>query len=151
MLQVTMSVTCHSGSTPLLMTTIPAVETNRPLPPNPFDKDLHSLFHAAYDQCLKHQEAAQLSKQEATTTSKEEEYAKEVVYGRCLGYLLTETPHTDAKHIAADEIIGCDGCRENMNQPAETCINHIIRLCQRFAFTQLIPINVSDSPTEQGG
>ena len=125
-----MSVTCLCGPTPLLMTTIPALETNRPLPPNPFDKDLHALFRAAYDQCLKHEEVAQLSKQEATTKSKEEEYAKEVVYGRCLGYLLTETLHTDAKRIVADEIIGCNGCREKMNQLAETYINHIIRLCQ---------------------
>ena len=125
-----MSVTCHCGPTPLLMTAIPAVETNRPLPPNPFHKDLHALFRAAYDQCLKHEEAAQLSKDGATTKEQQEKYAKGVVYGRCLGYFLTETPETNGKHMVADEITGCGGSREKMNQLAELYLNHIVRLCQ---------------------
>jgi hypothetical protein len=43
---------------PLLMTAISAVRKNQPLPPNPFREDLDASFHAAYDKCLRHEEAA---------------------------------------------------------------------------------------------
>jgi hypothetical protein len=129
------------------MTAIPAVRKNQPLPLNPFHKDLDASFHAAYDRCLRHEEATR----EAKTKSKEEQYAKEVVYGRCLGYLLTETPHTNGKRMVSEGIIKCNGQREKMNELAETYINHLIRLCQWFSFTPLRLINVSHSPTEQGG
>jgi hypothetical protein len=77
----------------------------------------------------------QLSKRGAMTKTKEEQYTKEIVYGRCLGYLLTETSHTNGKRMVSDDIIKCDGQREKMNELAETYINHLIRLCQGFVFT----------------
>ncbi|TEB29348.1 hypothetical protein FA13DRAFT_1815454 [Coprinellus micaceus] len=110
------------------MTAISAVRKNQPLPPNPFREDLDASFHAAYEKCLRHEEAAQLSKRGAMTKTKEEQYTKEIVYGRCLGYLLTETSHTNGKRMVSDDIIKCDGQREKMNELAETYINHLIHL-----------------------
>ncbi|TEB29329.1 hypothetical protein FA13DRAFT_674769 [Coprinellus micaceus] len=110
------------------MTAIPAVARNKPLPPNPFHEVDEVAFHDAYHHCLLHEKDAQLSKRGATTKTKEEQYTKEIVYGRCLGYLLTETSHTNGKRMVSDDIIKCDGQREKMNELAETYINHLIRL-----------------------
>ena len=138
--------------TPFPMTAIPAVRRDQPLPQNPFHGKLDPAFHAAYEQCFRHEEASKLLKEQAKTKYEEGRYTKEVIFGRCLGYLLTETPHTNGKRMVSDDIIKCDGQREKLNLLAETYIRDLILFCQWVSFTSAQPtyVNVSDSP-RQGG
>jgi hypothetical protein len=119
------------------MATIPTVPAKQPLPLNPFHPGNLPDLHHAYNQCL--------------TSESEAESEEEVMYARCLGYLLIEVPTSRGKHMIAEDITLCNGDAKGMGRLAKLYINHIIRLC-KSAFTKLDPhrnLDVCVSPTEQ--
>jgi len=65
----------------------------QPLPGNPYSQTLNSAAHSAYDQCLQREHEAINDVQ--------------LLYTRCLVYLITEAPDDDARDYISIEILAC--------------------------------------------
>jgi hypothetical protein len=97
------------------------VPVKQPLPVHNFNMPTHS---AAYRKCL-----------EAEGTVRVE---RDLVFIRCLGYLLIEAPFNEGRHQIARDISGC-GDLEDMKQLGKMVVDHLIRLSESTFNVYMVP------------
>ena len=92
----------------------------QPLLPNPYHQLDQVNYHEAYNHCL------QCEAEAGTGVTR-------LMFARCLGYLILEAPTSTGRDMISDEILECNGNRDDMEALARLYINHLLRLCESIA------------------
>jgi hypothetical protein len=109
----------------------PQFPSRVPLPQNPFDQANDTPSHDAYQSCLQNEIAAGNDE-------------NRLMYARCLGYLLIESPSENARDFIAHQIIDCIIQESSLDLLAAFYINHLFRLCMLFStFPSMCPSSFS--------